>query len=243
MSLNQHPRRLSIDKPLRHHVNSMAVATDRGAVVELIGTSPEIEKLRDKIRVAAPSTAKVLVSGESGVGKELVSRALHAQCRRAGGPFIPVNCAGMPESLLETELFGHLKGSFTGAYRDKRGLKSSWLTWPSLPSVLGRRSPEIGRRTSSMCRSRRPRLDWPSSCANSPRGRRSWSGEHRWGWRTSISSAELPSTAFRPVGARCWITASRPSADTSRRNLVCRVPRCTTAGRIWKPCNFSVTGR
>ncbi len=72
--------------------------------------------------MVAPSTAKVLVSGESGVGKELVSRAVHAQSRRAEGPFVPVNCAGMPESLLETELFGHLKGSFTGAYRDKCGM-------------------------------------------------------------------------------------------------------------------------
>ena len=100
----------------------MAVTTDRSAVVGLIGTSPEIQKLRAKIHVAAPSTAKILVSGESGVGKELVSRAIHTQSHRSDGPFIPVNCAGIPESLLETELFGHLRGSFTGAYRDRRGM-------------------------------------------------------------------------------------------------------------------------
>ena len=107
---------------VRYTAQKMVTAADRGVAADLIGHTPEIEELRARIRVVAPSTAKVLVSGESGVGKELVSRAVHAQSRRAEGPFVPVNCAGMPESLLETELFGHLKGSFTGAYRDKCGM-------------------------------------------------------------------------------------------------------------------------
>ena len=107
---------------VRHTASRAYVSANRGAAVELIGHSPEIVTLRERIRIAAPSTAKVLVSGESGVGKELVSRAIHSQSQRANGPFVPVNCAGMPESLLETELFGHLKGSFTGAYRDKCGM-------------------------------------------------------------------------------------------------------------------------
>ena len=70
---------------------------------------------------AAKSPAKVLITGESGVGKDVVARFIHNQSARKGEPFVAVNCAGVTESLLESELFGHVKGSFTGAYRDKRG--------------------------------------------------------------------------------------------------------------------------
>jgi DNA-binding NtrC family response regulator len=88
---------------------------------ELIGTSAEIQELRDEIARISSSDAKVLITGESGVGKELVARAIHAQSRRASATFVAMNCAGLPETLLESELFGHVKGSFTGAYRDKAG--------------------------------------------------------------------------------------------------------------------------
>ncbi len=93
----------------------------RNAQTELIGTSRVMIALRDEIAQVARSDAKVLITGESGVGKELVARAIQSQSYRADRPFVVVNCAGLPETLLESEFFGHVKGSFTGAYRDKPG--------------------------------------------------------------------------------------------------------------------------
>jgi len=89
--------------------------------VQLIGTSAVIRDLRAELTRVARSDAKVLITGESGCGKEVVARAIGANSPRASAPFVPVNCAGLPENLLESELFGHMKGSFTGAYRDKPG--------------------------------------------------------------------------------------------------------------------------
>src|SRR3954468_18757639 len=89
--------------------------------IDMIGSSPAINELKAEIERVARHDGKVLITGESGVGKELVARALGAANIRANAPFVPVNCAGIPETLLESELFGHLKGSFTGAYRDKPG--------------------------------------------------------------------------------------------------------------------------
>ncbi len=97
----------------------MGMRRDQNA--ELIGTSPAMVELRQEIARISSSDAKILVTGESGVGKELVARAIHARSARADHPFVPMNCAGLPETLLESELFGHVKGSFTGAYRDKPG--------------------------------------------------------------------------------------------------------------------------
>ena len=89
---------------------------------QLVGTSDGIRNVIEDIGYAATTDAKVLITGESGVGKEIVAHLLHAGNRRAGAAFIPVNCAGVPESLLESELFGHTRGSFTGAWKDRPGL-------------------------------------------------------------------------------------------------------------------------
>jgi two-component system, NtrC family, response regulator AtoC len=88
---------------------------------QLTGTSSVMIELKQEIERIARSDAKVLITGESGVGKELVANAVHTQSPRGHRPFVAVNCAGLPETLLESELFGHVKGSFTGAYRDKPG--------------------------------------------------------------------------------------------------------------------------
>src|SRR4051812_15443647 len=90
--------------------------------VEFLCESAEIRQIADEVRRAARTDAKVLITGESGVGKEVVAKLLHQQSKRASRPFQAINCAGVPDSLLESELFGHVRGSFTGAYRDKPGL-------------------------------------------------------------------------------------------------------------------------
>ena len=88
----------------------------------LLGESPVIDVLRADIQSAARTHAKVLITGETGVGKEVVARLIHNQSARNRQPFMAVNCSGIPETLLASELFGHARGSFTGAYRDKVGL-------------------------------------------------------------------------------------------------------------------------
>jgi len=88
----------------------------------LIGSSDAMQRLREDVDAAARSDAKVLIVGETGVGKEIVARMIHETGRRRTRNFVTINCAGLPDSLLESELFGHVRGSFTGAYRDKPGL-------------------------------------------------------------------------------------------------------------------------
>ena len=88
---------------------------------ELVGQSPAMQQLRQLIDTAGPTNSRVLVGGENGTGKELVARAIHLQSARADRPFVAVNCAAIPETLIESELFGHEKGSFSGATSMKRG--------------------------------------------------------------------------------------------------------------------------
>ncbi|TNE89047.1 MAG: sigma-54-dependent Fis family transcriptional regulator [Gammaproteobacteria bacterium] len=94
----------------------------RSESVTLIGKSQPVENLKQQIRQVARSQAPVFISGESGSGKEVVARAIHQLGPRANGPFIPVNCGAIPSELMESEFFGHKKGSFTGAHQEKQGL-------------------------------------------------------------------------------------------------------------------------
>jgi DNA-binding NtrC family response regulator len=89
---------------------------------ELVGDSPPMRRLRDIIAKVAPTGCPVLIEGESGTGKELVAAAIHRLSPRARGPFIPVNCSAIPADLIESELFGHVRGAFTGAVSDSSGL-------------------------------------------------------------------------------------------------------------------------
>jgi two-component system nitrogen regulation response regulator NtrX len=88
---------------------------------ELVGTSPAMQKLRQLIATAGPTNGRVLIAGENGTGKELVARAIHLQSPRLNRPFVAVNCAAIPETLIESELLGHERGAFTGATTQKRG--------------------------------------------------------------------------------------------------------------------------
>ena len=95
--------------------------TDRADFRTIIGTSAEMERVFDVVRRVADTEATVLINGESGTGKELVARAIHSLSSRRERPFVAINCAAIPRELLESELFGHAKGSFTGAVKDKPG--------------------------------------------------------------------------------------------------------------------------
>jgi len=100
---------------------SRALVAELGGEQRMIGSSPAMHAIRELIRQVAPTDARVLITGESGTGKELVAAALHAQSRRADGPFVRVNSAAIPRELVESEMFGHERGAFTGATERRRG--------------------------------------------------------------------------------------------------------------------------
>ncbi len=122
---------LTLDKVLERHRLAterdalkrelLSRAGDEGVYEMLLGTGAAMRRLLDEIARAGASEVRVLITGESGVGKELAARALHRASPRAHGPFVEVNGAAIPEELIESELFGHVKGSFTGAVEDRKG--------------------------------------------------------------------------------------------------------------------------
>ncbi len=117
--------RLTLNRALEHHQveekKRETTGTTMDLVSSIIGSAPPMMELLDMIRYVAPTEATVLVAGESGTGKELVAECLYQNSERRDGPFIKVNCAALAESLLESELFGHEKGAFTGADRRREG--------------------------------------------------------------------------------------------------------------------------
>jgi two-component system response regulator HydG len=116
-------RRAVEHRHLQEKIKFLSDAVERTArFEELLGESPGMQKLYDQLSRIADSEASVLIIGESGTGKELVARALHSRSRRRAKPFVAVNCAALPDALLESELFGHVKGAFTDARSDRKGL-------------------------------------------------------------------------------------------------------------------------
>ena len=116
------PISLQVVRKLVDTALKLRAASDVPADGGLLGKAPAIEALRDMVERLSRSQAPVHIAGESGTGKELVARLIHTRGPRADGPFVPVNCGAIPSELMESEFFGHLKGSFTGALRDKAGL-------------------------------------------------------------------------------------------------------------------------
>src|SRR5262245_34220383 len=108
--------------PVSHPMSSASAASEGTPVLGgMIGQSLAMAEVYRLIRQVAPSGATVLLLGETGTGKELAARALHEHSSRASGPFIRVNCGALSESLLESELFGHVKGAFTSAFENRTG--------------------------------------------------------------------------------------------------------------------------
>jgi len=120
--------RVAVERALRHrglqveNRNLRQQLQQTLGLENIVGRSPAMTQVFELVKKAARSEANILVLGESGTGKELIARAIHANSPRAGQPFVPVDCASLPEHLLESELFGHEKGAFTGAVRSKPGL-------------------------------------------------------------------------------------------------------------------------
>jgi len=110
-----------VEVPLPGNGNSAALPAGRSTKRPLIGEDPKLKLLMDRARTVASSKATVLILGESGTGKEVFARYIHEHSDRANGPFVALNCAALPETLLESELFGHEKGAFTGAVASKKG--------------------------------------------------------------------------------------------------------------------------
>ena len=204
------------------------VLQNEGWFDSMIGDSPRMVELYRQIDQVAPSAASVLITGESGTGKELVARAIHQRSPRAGQPFVAVNCAAIPENLLESELFGHEKGAFTGAIATRQGcfeladggtlfLDEIGEMPPPLQAKLlrvleERRFRRVGGSQEVAVDVRVDRGDQPRPRAGAPRGR-----APRGPLLPPQRVPPRPAAAARaPRGPpRCWRSTSSPSSRTA----------------------------
>jgi two-component system response regulator PilR (NtrC family) len=128
---------------LRDNLELRAELQGRFRLDRLVGKSPALQRLFELLKRVAPAKTSVLITGESGTGKELVARALHHLSPRADQPFVAINCGAIPDALLESELFGHVKGAFTGAHADKPGLFATADGGTLLLDEIGELSPQM----------------------------------------------------------------------------------------------------
>ena len=173
----------------------------------IVGQSRAIEEMRQQIAIAAPTNGRVLIHGENGAGKELVARAIHAQSTRRDGPFVEVNCAAIPEELIETELFGHERGAFTGAVARRRGRFELADGGTIFLDEIGDMSlQDPGEGAARAARSRRSsawaarRRSASTSACSPPRTRISRS---RSPWAASARTSSTASPSFRSRCRRC----------------------------------------
>src|SRR2546429_984466 len=163
---------------LRGEVHSLRARLGEELTVnELVGNSPPMQRVKEIIAKVAPTDSPVLIEGESGTGKELVAAAIHRLSPRAKGPFLPVNCSAIPEDLLESEFFGHVRGAFSGAVSDTLGLfrgahdgtveSTSGRTETRSPAALA--AAPAGRSAASRLRRSSPSRPtiFPATCASS----------------------------------------------------------------------------
>jgi hypothetical protein len=177
----------------------------------LLGVSSAIREVIEHIRQIAPTQIPALILGETGTGKELVARAIHEQSTRCGRPFVAVNCGALPDSLLESELFGHCRGAFTGADRHKRGLFEYADGGTIFLDEIGDTSQAL-RRSVSTCASCR----LPTAISRTP-SRRDASA------RISTTASTRSRSSCHPCDAAAWTSPSWPSTSprsSARRTRV-----------------------
>lgn len=132
------------ERRLKREVTDLRISVSKSAdFLDFIGVSPPMQEVYDKIKAVAPTDAPVLITGESGTGKELVARAIHALSTRNEVPMVSVSCPNIPAQMLESELFGHVRGAFTDAYRDKKGLFEKANKGTIFLDEIGEIAPEL----------------------------------------------------------------------------------------------------
>ena len=200
---------------LRLEEENQPLREELGARYQVIGESIPMKALRQQIALTAPTNGRVLIYGESGTGKELVARALHAASLRSAEPFVEVNCAAIPEELIESELFGHVKGSFTGASENKMGKFEKADSGTLFLDEVG----DMSLRTQSKV------LRVARRAAH--RARRLQSGDH-----ASTSASSPPPTRISTRKSPAALFPPRPFLPPKRNSLL-RVRRCASACRTF----------